>query len=140
MSSIVLGRVDKVTPGKLPDAVQVPEPEQTITLTQRIGSRRGIWDIYWATIDEEEDLVVKVMDLLTFSKQGGSRRHPRAFVAQAYSDEFDAFTNYLQPLQGSVVPSFGGMFGDAEGMVFCSVYKHAGEALTWDERHSAAIG
>jgi len=102
-------------------------PDLTIVLTERVGEKRNNRvDIYRASLQGSEGLVVRIMDLTFYPP---ARRN---WFAHAFADDFHAYNTVLAPLQGTVVPRFGGMF--ARGLLYCMIHEDAGRLLTNQEK------
>lgn len=140
---MILGRVDALerqAPGshplvKLPATVSVPSTaDETITLRCRIGQGHLWWDIYEASVGDAPGVIAKILDLTCMDGYG------RSETLAEYTQEFHIFSHLCESLQGSALPRLGGMFGDATGNLWCTLYENAGRALKYEEKFDVEIG
>lgn len=136
--SVILGRVDHIQCPTLPQ-VQVTGTryDLSLRLTERIGYNSFL-DIYYASVgigaEYTTGLVAKVVDLSTYPVKGAPSR---SGVEEDVAEQVEIF-NYLESLQGEVIPRFGGLF--SSGKLYCLVYEDAGKLLTREERVDPAVG
>jgi hypothetical protein len=101
-----------------------------------LGGRWGVdgtHDIYEASLrdgdgEDRPGLIVKLVDLLQLPVRG----YPNQTTAISELCNTAVAFGLLQPLQGTIVPRFAGLF--AHGTIYCTVFEDAGRPLTDAEK------
>jgi len=135
--SVQLARVGQAEVETLPrKEVALDSAPLQIQLGERIGWM-GFVDVYRVQLGSSSPrpgLVAKIIDLSLFSPNVSPTR---AHVERLFAKQYHICT-VLEPIQGSVVPYLGGLFGN--GTLYCAIYEDAGRRLSWDERSDQEIG